>query len=223
MERHFDEELKSLSKELLMMGGLVEGAIYKSVQSLLKRDNKLAEQVVAEDQKVDEMEMKVDETCLRLLALHQPIAVDLRFIAAAMKINTDLERMGDQAVNIAQSAMYVNKEPQLKQPFIDLPKMAETTQKMVRDALDALVTRNPQLAQQVLQRDDTVDSTYHKIFEELLALMKQNPQNVAPALHLLLVARNLERIGDHATNIAEDVVYLVQGKDIRHHHEEEKV
>lgn len=218
MERHFDEELKNLSKELLMQGSLVEGAIYKSIQSLLKRDNKLAEQVVGDDQKVDDMEMKIDEICLKLLALHQPTAVDLRFITTTMKINTDLERMGDQAVNIAQSAQHVNKEPQLK-PYVDLPKMAETVQKMVRDALDALVNRNAPLAQTVLQRDDTVDTLYHKIFEELLGLMKQNPQQVAPALHLLLVARNLERIGDHATNIAEDVVYLVQGKDIRHHHE----
>lgn len=218
MERHFDEELKDLSKDLLLMGSMVEELIQKAVQALVKRDDNLANQVVADDKKIDEMQLKIDETCLTLLALRQPTAIDLRTIASTMKIVTDLERMGDQAVNIAESAMQANKQAPLK-TFEDLPPMVNAVQKMVHEALDAFVNRSAETAQAVCRSDDKVDTLYHRIFGELLSLMKENGDNVSRALHLLLVARNLERIGDHATNIAEDVVYLVQGKDIRHHHE----
>jgi len=175
--------------------------------------------VVSDDNKVDEMQLTVDEFCLTLLALRQPTAGDLRAITATMKIVTDLERMGDQAVNIAESAIQANKEVPLK-TFEDLPQLASAVQRMVRASLDAFVNRSAPAAQAVCQSDDFVDELYHRIFSELLGLMKDNVDNVSRALHLLLVARNLERIGDHATNIAEDVIYLVQGKDIRHHHEE---
>ncbi len=219
MERHFDEEQKDLSKKLLHMGSLVEGLIYKSVQALLNRDDAMAREVVAEDQRIDELELGVDEDCVRLMALHQPTATDLRFLSVTMKINNDLERMGDQAVNIAESAIQANKEAALK-PFENIPEMAEAVQKMVRSSLDAFVNRDVTLAREICSSDDVVDRYYHKIFEDLLGLMKVDTENVARGLHLLLVARNLERIADHATNIAEDVIFLVKGKDIRHHHQE---
>lgn len=219
MERHFDEEQKDLSKKLLHMGSLVEELIYKSVQALLNRDDTTAREVIEDDQRIDEMELDIDEDCVRLMALHQPTATDLRFLSVTMKINNDLERMGDQAVNIAESAIQANKEAALK-PFENIPEMAEAVQKMVRSALDAFVNRDVSLAREICDSDDIVDRHYHKIFEDLLGLMKVDTENVARALHLLLVARNLERIADHATNIAEDVIYLVKGKDIRHHHSE---
>lgn len=219
MERHFDEEQKEVSKNLLQMGSLVEELVYKSVRALLNRDDNQAREVVQEDERIDDLEVEIDDACLRLMALHQPAATDLRFLAAAMKINNDLERMGDQAVNIAESAIQANKEVPLK-PFENIPEMAEAVQKMVHDALDAFVNRNAEEAMHVCEYDDIVDKYYHKIFEEMLSLMKVDTENVARGLHLLLVARNLERIADHATNIAEDVIYLVKGKDVRHHQQE---
>ncbi len=216
MERHFEEELKDLSKELLLMGSLVEGMILKAVQALVSRDDKMAREVREDDLKVDQLQLKIDEMCLTFLALRQPTAVDLRTITSAMKIITDLERMGDQAVNISESAIQENKEAPLS-PFPDLPKLAGAVQKMVRGSLDAFVNKNAESAKAVCQSDDNVDDLYHKIFKELLTLMKADIENVSRGLHLILVARNLERIGDHATNIAEDVIYLVEGKDVRHH------
>lgn len=215
MERHFDEELKDLSKELLLMGSIVEEMVNKSVQALMQRDDSLAKEVKADDKKVDEMQLKIDDICLTLIALRQPTAGDLRVIASTMKINNDLERMGDQAVNIAQSALQANKEAPLK-AFEDLPLLAEAVQKMLHTVLDAFVNRDAEMAQNVCRSDDQVDDLYHKIFSELLELMKENVDNVSRALHLLLLARNLERIGDYATNIAEDIIYLVKGIDIRH-------
>lgn len=216
MERYFEEELKELSKELLIMGSLVEGMILKAVQALVKRSDDLALEVKDDDKKVDQLQLKIDEKCLTFLALRQPTAVDLRMITSAMKIITDLERMGDQAVNISESAIQENKEAPLEK-FPDLTLLAEAVQKMVRASLDAFVNRSAELAHGVCQSDDHVDELYHKIFEELLSLMKADVEKVSRGLHLILVARNLERIGDHATNIAEDVIYLVEGKDIRHH------
>jgi phosphate transport system protein len=198
------------------MGGFAETAIGQAVKALVDRDAELARTVVASDEAINESEIEIDEHCLRLLALHQPEAADLRFIAMAFKINSDLERMGDLAVNIAERTLELLREPLLK-PLIDIPRMAEVVQTMVRDSLDAFVRRDAELARSVCRRDDQVDQLNDQIFRELLTYMLQDPKSIARAVGLILVGRHLERIADHATNIAEDVVYLVQGKTIKHH------
>jgi phosphate transport system protein len=215
MGPHFHAELESLKDQLLAMASLVEEAIHRSVKSLVERNEELAEGVLASDDAINLMEIKIDDFCLKLLALHQPAAIDLRFITSALKINNDLERMGDQAVNIAERTMELLKEPLLK-PLIDIPRMADLAQKMVKDSLDAFVRKDPELARDVCRRDDEVDSLNDQVFRELLTYMMQDPRTITRAVHLLLVARHLERIADHATNIAEDVIYLVQGKTIKH-------
>ena len=215
MDRHFQNELESLKGQLLSMASLVEEAIHRSIQALVERSQELAEEVISSDDAINMAEIKIDDFCLKLLALHQPAAIDLRFITSAMKINNDLERMGDQAVNIAERALELLKEPQLK-PLIDLPRMAELAQKMVRDSLDAFVRQDPELARDVCRRDDEVDALNDQVFRELLTYMMQDPHTITRAVHLLLVGRHLERIADHATNIAEDVIYLVQGRTIKH-------
>lgn len=219
MERHFDEELKELKSKLLQMAALAEEAIAKAVKSLVERDSKLAEEVALSDKEINMLEIEIDEFCLKLLALRQPIARDLRFIAAAFKINNDLERIGDLSVNIAQRTLDLLKEPQLK-PLVDIPKMAELAQKMVRDSLDAFVREDAELGRDVCRRDDAVDQLNHKIFRELLTHMISDPHTINRAVDLILIGRNLERIADHATNISEDAVYLVQGRSIKHHLEE---
>jgi phosphate transport system protein len=185
------------------------------MQALVERDQAHAEAVIATDREVDLMEKQIDEECHTLLATRQPTAGDMRFLVAVMKMETDLERMGDSAVNIAQAVEILNQEPQLK-PYIDLPRMTQIAREMVRDALDSFVNRNSEAALQVCKRDDEVDGLYKQLFRELLTFMMEDPKTVTRALHLLLVARNLERIADHATNIAEDVIYYVEGRDIRH-------
>jgi phosphate transport system protein len=215
MERHLDHDIDFIRQLVLRMGGLVESMISDSMKSLVERDAARSETVIRADKEVDLLEKEIDEHCLAVLARYQPTAVDLRFIAAVMKLVNDLERMGDSAVNIAQSAKVVNLEPPLK-PYIDLPRLASTTQKMVRDSLDSFVQRNTRLAMDICRRDDDVDGLYKQLFRELLTYMIEDPKTVTRALHLLLVARNLERIADHATNIAEDVIYYVDGRDIRH-------
>jgi phosphate transport system protein len=214
-EHHFHTELESLKGQLLSMAGMVEESIHKSIQTLVERSEELAQEVISSDDAINIAEIKIDDFCLKLLALHQPAAIDLRFITSAMKINNDLERMGDQAVNIAERALELLKEPQLK-PLIDLPRMAELAQKMVRDSLDAFVRKDPELARDVCRRDDEVDALNDQVFRELLTYMMQDPHTITRAVHLLLVGRHLERIADHATNIAEDVIYLVQGRTIKH-------
>lgn len=219
MERHFDEELKNLNKEILRMAGLVEAAIGKAMKALVERDTKLAQEVIASDEAINLLEIEIDELCLTLLALRQPAGADLRFITMALKINNDLERMGDQAVNIAERTVDLLKQPLLK-PLIDIPRMAQIAQEMVRQSLDAFVRRDAAVAKHVCERDDEVDALNDQVFRELLTYMMEDPAKITRAVDLVLIGRHLERIGDHATNIAEDVIYLVQGRTIKHHIEE---
>jgi phosphate transport system protein len=215
MQRHFHEELESLKQTLLAMGGLVEEQIRQVMRALVERDDALAQSVVERDQQVNAYDLEVDETCVNLLALHQPAAGDLRFITTAMKIVTDLERMGDQAVNIAQRVLELNQEPQLK-PYIDLPRMAEKAQRMVKESLDAFVARDTELARRVCAEDSEVDAIKEQIFRELLTFMMEDPRTIPRAIRLILISRFLERLADHATNIAEMVIYLVDAKMVRH-------
>ncbi len=215
MERALHQGLDKIRQDLLRMGAEVEKMIDDSMRSLVERDDELAEAVIQQDLEVDRLEKTVDEECHQMLATQQPTAIDLRFLVAVMKITNDLERMGDSAVNIAKSAAQINAEPPLK-PYIDLPAMARIAAEMVRDSLDSLVRRDVNLALDVCDRDDRIDSLYKQLFRELLTFMIESPDTVGRALHLLLVAKNVERIGDHATNVAEDVIYYVEGRDIRH-------
>jgi phosphate transport system protein len=214
-DRHFEEDLENLQEVLLKMAGLVEQQIVRSIESLVQRDSNQAREVIVRDRDVNKLDIEIDELCLRLLALHQPAASDLRFVATAMKITTDLERIGDQAVNICERALELNEEPVLK-PYIDIPKIAEIAEKMVRTALDSFVRRDTALAESVIGEDDRVDELTHQIFRELLSYMAENPKTISRATRILFIAKYLERIADHATNIAEMVVFMVQGRDIRH-------
>ncbi|HLF57205.1 MAG TPA: phosphate signaling complex protein PhoU, partial [Thermoanaerobaculia bacterium] len=215
MERHRDQDLEQIRKSLLRMGGLVERQIREAMQALVERDGARADAVIRSDDEVDQLQKDIDGLCSRMLALQQPMATDLRFLVATMKIATDLERMGDSAVNVAQAVGHLNQEPPL-QPYLDLPRLAQITQEMVRDALDSFVRRDARAAIEVCKRDDEVDGLYHQLFRELVTYMVEDPRNITRALHLLLVARNYERIADHATNVGEDVVFYVEGRDIRH-------
>ena len=215
MARHFHEELEALKQTLLAMGGLVEDQIRRVMRALLERDDVMAREVIERDRQVNTYDVEVDEQCVSLLALHQPAAGDLRFITTAMKIVTDLERIGDQAVNIAQRVLELNREPQLK-PYIDLPRMAEKAQRMVKESLDAFVARDTALARQVCGEDAEVDALKEQIFRELLTFMMEDPRTIPRAIRVILISRFMERVADHATNIAEMVVYLVEGKMVRH-------
>jgi phosphate transport system protein len=215
MQRHFHEELEALKQTLLAMGGLVEDQIRRVMRALVERDDALAQEVIERDQQVNAYDVEVDETCVSLLALHQPAAGDLRFLTTAMKIVTDLERMGDQAVNIAQRVLELNREPQLK-PYIDLPRMAERAQLMVKQSLDAFVARDTELARRVCGEDAEVDALKEQIFRELLTFMMEDARTIPRAIRLILISRFLERVADHATNIAEMVIYLVDAKMVRH-------
>ena len=215
MQRHFHEELEALKQTLLAMGGLVEDQIRRVMRALTERNDALAQEVIDRDQQVNAYDVEVDETCVNLLALHQPAAGDLRFITTAMKIVTDLERIGDQAVNIAQRALELNQEPQLK-PYIDLPRMAERAQAMVKDSLDAFVSRDTGLARRVCGADEEVDALNEQMFRELLTFMMQDARAIPRAIRLILISRFLERVADHATNIAEMVIYMVEGRMVRH-------
>lgn len=216
--RHFIEELDHLREKLLEMSGLVEDSIYRSVASLAQKDEQQAQQVIRNEDKINRLEIEVDDLAVGLLALQQPMASDLRFITAAIKINHDLERMGDIAVNIVERALSLMHEPLIK-PLIDIPRMANLVQSMVRKVLDAFVKKDPDLARNVLVSDDAVDDLRDSIFEELIAFMERDPNAVRQAVNLMFISRSLERLADHATNIAEDVLFLVQGVDVRHHAE----
>jgi phosphate transport system protein len=215
MPRHFHEELDALKQTLLAMGALVEDQIRRVMRALTERDDPLAQDVIERDQQVNAYDVEIDEKCVELLALHQPTAGDLRFITTAMKIVTDLERIGDQAVNIAQRTLELNQEPQLK-PYIDLPRMAEKAQRMVKESLDAFVARDTELARVVCAKDSEVDALKEQIFRELLTFMMADPKTIPRAIRLILVSRFLERVADHATNIAEMVIYMVESKMVRH-------
>ena len=219
MERRLDHELDRIRQNLLKMAGMVESMVARATRALIERSGSLCAEVIANDNEVDHLEIEIDESCYSILGRMQPTAVDLRFLVAVMKINNDLERIGDSAVNIAQSVEQLIDQPPLK-PYIDLPHLSELVQNMVRQSLDAFVQRDAELATEVCKGDDTVDGLYKQIFRELLTYMIEDPRTVSRALHLLLVSRNLERIADHATNIAEDVLFLMKGIDVRHHAEQ---
>lgn len=211
----FDDELRNLKEKILKMGLLVEAAIRDSIKSLIERDSELAREVIKKDHQINALDVEIDEECIRLIALRQPKAGDLRFITTAMKITTDLERMGDLAEDICERAIELNEEPPLK-PYIDIPRMAEIAQGMLIDVLDAFMRKEPAIAYDVIKRDDEVDRLTVQVFNELLFFMIQDPKTVSRAVKITYIAKYLERIADHATNIAEMVIYMVEGKMIRH-------
>jgi phosphate transport system protein len=213
--REYEQELRKLREQVLRMGAKVEEIIGGSIKALLERDSPLATRMIAFDRKINQMEVDIDELCLLILARRQPVASDLRFITIALKLVTDLERIGDLGVNISERVIELNEEPQLK-PYVDIPRMAEEAQAMLREALDAFVAGDPERAQAVIERDQNVDAFYSQIFRELLTYMMEDTRNVYRATRLQSIAKYLERIGDHATNLAEMVVFMVKGKDIRH-------
>ena len=215
MERHFERDLEELKERLLWMGSLAERATHQAVHAVLEADEKLAQAVLDEENAINELQIEIDDRVVQLLALQQFMAADLRFVLAIARINNDLERIGDQAVNIAQSAQRIMRHPRVK-PYVDLPRMSDLAEKMMRDSLDSLVRRDVELARAVLFRDDQVDQLRDQIYRDLLSYMMGDSSVVFSAFELIMVAQNLERIADHATNIAEDVIYMVAGSDVRH-------
>ena len=214
--RHFQEELDILKTRLLEMGGLAEERVRSVVQALVERNAPVVDRVLAGDGPINQLHIEIDSRCFKLLALHQPMASDLRSIVAAVKINSDLERVGDLAVNIAEAAQRYISHPPVK-ALVDIPRMATLAQAMLHDALDAFVSHDLSAAQSVLDRDDTLDTLKNQVFRELLTYMIGEPRTIEPALDLILISRHLERVGDHATNIAEDVIFIVAARDVRHH------
>jgi len=219
MQRHFDEELKELYTQILKMGALTQEAIFKSVEALKSRDKSLAQSVISADDKIDDLELTIDEHCIDLIARHQPLASDLRFITTGMKINAELERIADLAVDIAQRDLDLIDKPLLK-PLIDIPKLAAIAQNMVRDAINAFVNKDAVLARQVIASDSEADKLRNAVSDELINdYMARDPKSADRAVPLLLISRHLERICDHSTNIAEDVIYLVEARVVKHHPE----
>lgn len=220
MERHFDEGLKELHKELLKMGVMAQESIFKSIEALKNRDKTLAQNVIDSDDKVDELELMIDERCIDLIARHQPMAGDLRFITTGMKINLELERIADLAVDICQRVLELVDKPLLK-PLIDIPKLSAIAQNMVRDAIDAFVNKDAELAKKVILSDSQADKLRNLVADELINdYLAKDPKSASRAVPLLLISRHLERICDHTTNIAEDIVYMVEGRVVKHHPEE---
>lgn len=215
MHRHIDEELADLRAQILRMGALVEEQIERSIKALVDRDVELASRVIERDSLVNRFDVDIDERCIRLLALQAPTAGDLRFVTTAMKISTELERMSDLAENICERVIELNEEPQLK-PYIDIPRMADVAMRMVRECLDAFVRADAALARKVCTDDDFVDNLTHQLFRELLSFMIENPGTISRAIRLTFIGKYIERIADHATNISELVIYMVEGKIIRH-------
>ncbi|MBI1822335.1 MAG: phosphate signaling complex protein PhoU [Nitrospirae bacterium] len=218
MERHFDLELNELKEKILRMGAMVEEQITNAIKALTERNSDLARKVISNDHLVNAFDVEIDEDCLRLIALHQPMARDLRFLTTAMKTSTELERMSDLAENISERTIELNEEVELKsvKAYADLRQMAKYTQQMVKESLDAFVNRNGDLARKVCKNDDKVDQLNHQIFHELLALMLEEHHSISQAVRVTFISKYLERVADHATNIAELVVYLIEGKIIRH-------
>ncbi len=215
MHRHFDDDIQEVTETLLRLGATVEEAIGLSVRALLERDSQLAEQVIANDDAIDQMELDIDAATVELIAKMQPTAVDLRFVAAVMKVTPELERIGDLAVDVSERAIELNREPLLK-PLIDLPRLAAIAQEMVRQALDSFVRRDPDLARAVIARDDEADALTDALFRELLGYMMEDSRSVSRAIRLTFIGKYFERMADSATNICEMVVYLVEGKVIKH-------
>ena len=218
LERHFDQELETLKSHLLLMGGHAERIVQKSIEALKRRDPALAREVLEDDRVIDRLEIETDERCVALLALQQPMAGDLRFLTASLKISNDLERVGDHAVNIAGSALKLSDEPPLK-PLIDIPRMANLAGGMLHEALDAFVHRDAETARRLVRRDDEVDALNRQLFRELVSFMIEDPRSITRAMELILVARNLERVADLATNVAEEVVFIAEARIIKHHAE----
>ncbi len=214
-DKRYEEELKKLREEILYMGGMVEDQIQKAIKSLVDRDSELAENIIERDHEVNRLDVGIDDLCIKLLALHQPAGRDLRFITTGLKITTDLERIGDMAVNICERALELNKEPQLK-PYIDIPRMARISQRMIRESLDAFVREDTDLALKVCKDDEEVDQLNSQIFRDVVTFMIADPQTINRAIKISSMSKYLERIADHATNIAEMVIFMVKGKSIRH-------
>lgn len=218
MHRFLDDQISDLYRKLVLMGSLAEGMIQTALRILIERDEAHAAIVYAKEAEVNDLQIDVDDRAVKLTALQQPVGTDVRFLFMATRIATDLERIADQAVNICQNAHFLLQAPPLK-PLVDIPIMAEIAQKMVRESLEALGRKDCTLAEQVLEEEKKVDAFRDQIFRELLTYMMADPTTIHRALALILISRNLEKVGDHATNIAEEVIYLVQGKDVRHGHE----
>jgi phosphate transport system protein len=214
-DKRYEEELKKLREEILYMGGMVEDQIQKAIKSLVDRDSTLAELIIERDHEVNRLDVEIDELCIRLLALHQPAGRDLRFITTGLKITTDLERIGDMAVNVCERALELNQEAQLK-PYIDIPRMARIAQRMIRESLDAFVREDTELALKVCKNDEEVDQLNSQIFREVITFMIEDPHTINRAMKISSISKYLERIADHATNIAEMVIFMVKGKSIRH-------
>ncbi len=220
MERHFEKDLAELKEALLAMAGGAESIVQKAIRALEKRDRVLAEAVIEEDHTIDRMEIDIEERCLNLLALQQPLAGDLRFITSVLKISNDLERVGDHAVNIAGSAIRLAREPLLK-PLVDIPRMEKISTAMLREAIEAFIRRDSEAARRLVLRDDEVDQLNRQVFRELISYMMEDPHTITRALELILVGRNLERVADLATNVAEEVVFIAEARIIKHHAEDE--
>jgi len=221
MERHFDQDIQELNSKLMLMGSLAESMIKLSVSVLVERDESHVGEVFAKEHEVNELQIEVDDRAIKLIALQQPVAEDVRFLFIATRVATDLERIADQAVNICQSAHQVLTHPLVK-PLVDFPILAEVTQKMVRESLESMARRDVDLARRVFEDEKRVNAFRDQIFRELLTYMMSDPRTIPAAIGLILISRSLERVSDHATNIAEEVIYLVQGRDLRHHHETKK-
>ena len=214
-DKKYEEDLRKLREDILYMGGLVEDQIQKAVKSLVDRDSGMANIIIERDHEVNRLDVDIDDLCIRLLALHQPAGRDLRFITTGLKITTDLERIGDMAVNICERALELNQEPQLK-PYIDIPRMTQIAQGMIRESLDAFVREDTGLALKVCKDDEQVDQLNSQIFREVISFMIGDPLTINRAMKLSSISKYLERIADHATNIAEMVIFMVKGKSIRH-------
>ena len=223
MDIHFDEELKLLKKKLLNMADHAQEMINLSVESLRQRDIVLANEVFKVEENVNRIEVEIEEEVLRLLARRQPAAKDLRLLIALLKINTDLERVADQACNISNAVTYLLQEPPISVPLVDIPNMARLSQKMVRGSIDAFVNHDVALAKEICAHDDEVDWINSQTFRVLLTYMMENPKAITRCVDLLLISRNLERIADHATNISEEVIFIEEGKNVKHHLQDEKV
>lgn len=216
--RHFEEQIQELQQRLVYMGRLAEAMIQDALRMLIERNVALFEEIERKEDEVNELQIEVDDRAVKLAALQQPVGSDVRLVFMSSRIATELERIADQAINIGQNAKHLLSAPPLK-PFVDIPIMSEICQTMVRESLEALIRRDVELALQVLKEEDRVDAFRDQIFRELLTYMMADPATIPRAMALILISRNLERVGDHATNIAEEVIYLVQGRDVRHRHE----
>ena len=219
MQRHFDEQIQEIREKLVRMGGLAESMVASALRMLIERDSRQHHEVQEREEQVNSLQIEIDDMAVRVTALQQPVGSDVRFLFMAARITSELERIADQAINICQNAVHLLQAPPLK-PFVDIPIMAEIAQRMVRGSIDALVRKDVSLAERVLTEEEKVDAFRDQVFRELLTYMMADPATIPRALSLILISRNLERVGDHATNIAEEVVYWIQGRDIRHHHED---